>query len=322
MTGLSDSFQRPINYLRISVTDRCNLFCFYCRSEGMPLLPKEEVLSYEEIYTIVLAFSELGIKKVRLTGGEPLLRKNLPYLISKLSQIKNIDDLSLTTNGTLLLSYAKELKKSGLKRINVSLDTLRRDRFVQITREDKLEQVLQGIEEAKKIGLEPIKINMVVMRGINDDEVLDFACLSKEKGWHIRFIELMPFCNTFHFLFVSVAEVKERLKALGELEPCLPTADGGPAKYFRLPNSQGTIGFISPISEHFCFSCNRLRLTADGKLRLCLLNEIEIDLKGPLRRGSSLEEIKGIIKKAISQKPLKHHLEMGKKLKGMTYLGG
>lgn len=322
MTGLSDSFQRPINYLRISVTDRCNLYCFYCRSERMLPVPKEEILSFEEIIIIVQAFTELGINKVRLTGGEPLLRKDLPYLISELSQIKTIDDLSLTTNGTLLSNYASELKKSGLRRINISLDTLHPDRFLQITGEDKLEQVLQGIELAKKIGLEPVKINMVVMKGINDDEVLDFARLSRDEGWHIRFIELMPFGNTLPYHFISISKVKEKLEALGELKPCPPTTGSGPAKYFRFPHSKGTIGFISPVSEHFCFSCNRLRLTADGKLRLCLLDEIEIDLKGPLRSGSSLEEIKEIIKEAISQKPLKHRLEMGKKIERMTYLGG
>lgn len=322
MTGLSDSFQRPINYLRLSVTDRCNLRCFYCYQAINPF-PQSEILTYEELATLVRAFGQLGINKVRLTGGEPLLRKDLPLLVSQLANIEAINDLCLTTNGTLLSHYAAELKKRGLRRINVSLDTLRRQRYIEITGEDRLKEVLQGIEEAKRSGLNPLKINVVVMRGVNEDEVMDFARLSKEEAWHIRFIELMPFGKTNPSLFVSINEVKEKLATLGELKP-FPPADSSPAKYFHFPHSKGTIGFISPVSDHFCFNCNRLRLTPDGKLRLCLLNDEEVDLKTPLRSGISFEALKGLIKEGISQKPLRHRLSEGVKPKGraMFQLGG
>jgi len=315
MTGFSDSFQRPINYLRISVTDRCNLRCIYCMpTEGVCLMPHEDILSYEEIYNIVEAAAELGINKVRITGGEPLVRAGLPKLVQMLAQIDAIDDISLTTNGTLLAHYAAELKSAGLQRVNVSLDTLKPDRFKYITRgSSNLDDVLAGIEVAKSVGLNPVKINAVVMSGINDGELLDFATKTINDGWHVRFIELMPLNgkDTTTSQFISVNEMKQRLKVLGELEPCLPTVGNGPAKYFRLPDAKGTLGFITPVSEHFCFSCNRLRLTADGKLRPCLLSEDEIDLRQSLRSGASSEELKKLITEAAAKKPLQHHLAEG-----------
>jgi cyclic pyranopterin phosphate synthase len=328
MTGLSDSFQRPINYLRVSVTDRCNLRCIYCMpSDGIRLVSHQDILSYEEIYTIVQAATELGINKVRITGGEPLVRSGLPKLIQMLACIDVIDDISLTTNGTLLSGYAAELKQAGLQRVNVSLDTLKPDRFNYITRRsDNLSDVLEGIEVARSVGLNPVKINMVVMAGINDDELLDFATKTIDDEWHVRFIELMPFADkdAAARLFVPISDVRRRLEALGELESCLPSAGNGPAKYFRFPHAKGTIGFITPISEHFCFRCNRLRLTSDGKLRPCLLADDEIDLKQPLRSGISLEGLKQLIQEAVANKPLQHHLAKGyiPKNRPMTQVGG
>jgi len=315
MTGLSDSFQRPINYLRISVTDRCNLRCIYCMpSDGVSLMSHRDILSYEEIYTVALAAAELGIDKVRLTGGEPLVRSGLPKLIQMLAHIDAINDISLTTNGLLLSRYAAELKRAGLRRVNVSLDTLKPDKFELITRRNSnLSGVLEGIEAARSVGLNPVKINVVVMAGINDDELLDFATKTIDEGWHVRFIELMlPVgVSTTASQLVSVSNMRRRLKLLGELEPCLPSVGNGPAKYFRFPHARGTLGFITPVSEHFCFGCNRLRLTSDGKLRPCLLAEDEIDLKQPLRSGASSDGLKQLIEEAVARKPLHHHLTEG-----------
>jgi cyclic pyranopterin phosphate synthase len=315
MTGLSDSFQRPINYLRISVTDRCNLRCVYCMpAEGVSLMSHNDILRYEEIYTVARAAAELGIDKLRLTGGEPLVRSGLPKLIQMLAQIEAIDDISLTTNGTLLGRYAAELKQAGLRRVNVSLDTLKQDKFEFITRQgNNVNQVLEGIEVARAVGLNPVKLNMVVMLGINDDELVDFAAKTITEEWHVRFIELMPFTGegTTAPQFVSASEMRQRLEQLGELEPCLPSVGNGPAKYFRFPHARGTIGFITPISEHFCFQCNRMRLTADGKLRPCLLSDYEVDVKQPLRSGISSAELKELIKQAVANKPLRHRMAEG-----------
>ncbi len=315
MTGLSDSFKRPINYLRISVTDRCNLRCIYCMpAEGVCTIPHSDILTYEEIRTIVVAGAELGINKTRITGGEPLVRLGLNKLIRMLAQIDAIDDISLTTNGILLGRYAAELKSAGLKRVNVSLDTLKPDKFEFITHSDKLGDVLEGIEVARSVGLNPVKINVVVMAGVNDDEVLDFAAKTIDDDWHVRFIELMPFAGkgATDPQFVSARNIKKRLDPLGKLEPYMPSMGCGPAKYFRFPQAKGTVGFITPISEHFCVSCNRLRLTADGKLRSCLLADDEIDLKQPLRSsGISPAGLKQLIKQAVNNKPPCHHLAEG-----------
>ncbi len=311
MTKMIDSFGRSINYLRISVTDRCNLRCIYCMPpEGVPQMSHSEILSYEEIWTVVRAAAELGVNKIRLTGGEPLVRADLPNLIKMLSQIKGIEELSLTTNGTLLKKYALELKQAGLSRINVSLDTLKADKFRYITRLGELKYVLAGIEAAKKAGFDPVKINTVVMRGINDDEILDFARMTYDDGWHVRFIELMPFKGVAEF--VPSIELRQHISLLGKLEPCASMTSNGPAMYYRLSGAKGTIGFISPLTEtSFCSRCNRMRLTSDGKLRPCLLGEDEIDLKTPLRNNASIEELKRLILKAIASKPEHHHLERG-----------
>lgn len=325
MTGLSDSFQRPINYLRLSVTDRCNLHCHYCQPDGGPcFIPRPELLTFEELSLVVRAAVALGVNKVRLTGGEPLVRRDIVRLVKMLSGIKGVDDLALTTNGMLLSRFALALKKAGLKRVNISLDSLRPERFKTITGRDGLEQVLQAIGRAQQVGLNPVKVNMVLLKGINEDEILDFAQRTINDGWNVRFIELMPFGRAGDGEFLSIAEVAQRISAIGEMEPCLPKAGGGPAKYFRLPGASGTVGFIGAITEHFCFGCNRLRLTAEGKLRLCLLGDEEIDLRPALRSGASLEEIKGIIQQAASIKPEGHRIAEGiaPKHKTMSRIGG
>jgi cyclic pyranopterin phosphate synthase len=322
MTGLSDSFQRPINYLRISVTDRCNLRCVYCMpAEGVSLMSHNDILSYEEIYTVVKAAAEMGINKVRLTGGEPLVRAGLPELVNLLASIDIIDDISLTTNGTLLTHHAAELKEAGLRRVNISLDTLKPDRFENITRCGNLEDTLAGIEVARVVGLNPVKINMVVMSGINDDELPAFAAKTISDEWHVRFIELMPLNGDepITLKLVSVSDMRRRIESLGKLEPCLINVGNGPAKYFSLPGANGTIGFITPVTEHFCYRCNRLRLTADGKLRPCLLSEEEIDLREPLRRGASAAELKNLIEEAIARKPLGHKLAEGNMRRGRPF---
>jgi cyclic pyranopterin phosphate synthase len=281
--------------------------------EGISLMAHENILSYEEISTVTQAAADLGIIKVRLTGGEPLVRAGLTTLVAMLAQIQGIDDISLTTNAVILERYAGELKNAGLHRVNISLDSLRSNTFHRITRVGNLDDVLRGIEAARQAGLNPVKINTVVMRGINDDEVIDFARLTIENEWHVRFIEYMPFSNgdeKADGLLVPVAEMKASIDTLGELEPTLESG-GGPAKYFRLPGARGTIGFISPVSEHFCQVCNRLRLTADGKLRPCLFSDKEIDLREPLRQGATADDIKRLIQEAASCKPEGHRLKAG-----------
>ncbi|MFO8144024.1 MAG: GTP 3',8-cyclase MoaA [Dehalococcoidales bacterium] len=328
MTGLYDSFRRPVNYLRISVTDRCNLRCVYCMPEsGIKQIPHQDILTYEEIHVIARAATEMGINKVRLTGGEPLVRLGLAGLINMISHVEGIDDISLTTNGTLLGRYAADLKRAGLKRVNVSLDSLRSDRFRYITRSNyDVSDVLRGIDAAFAVGLVPVKINVVVMAGINDDEIIDFARKTIEEGWNVRFIEFMLTAGVAHdpARFVPVAEIKKRLAKMGVLEPVSFHSGNGPARYFRFPGSTGTIGFITPVSEHFCFQCNRLRLTSDGKLRPCLLSDYEIDLKEPLRSGMSSSVLKELIELAVRSKPLRHHITGGRLLKGrpMTQVGG
>ncbi len=311
-----DAYNRPISYLRISVTDRCNLRCIYCMPpQGVPKRPHDEILSYEEIETVVRTAAELGITKVRLTGGEPLVRPGIVDLVRMLARVEGIDDLAMTTNGILLSDYAQALAQAGLQRVNVSLDTLRPERFRRITRCGSLENVLAGMQAARAAGLEPIKINTVVIRGMNDDEAVDFARKTVEPGWHMRFIELMPIgtgtqvANDWQNRGVSAKEVREQIEStLGKLIPAKIAVGNGPARYYRLPDAKGTIGFITPISEHFCYQCNRLRLTADGHLRPCLLSDAEIDLRTPLRAGADVEQVKTLIRQAIESKPMRHHL--------------
>jgi cyclic pyranopterin phosphate synthase len=310
MTDLVDSFSRRINYMRISVTDRCDLRCIYCTDRFDPTLSHDNILRYEEIHRIVQAAAGLGVKKLRLTGGEALMRLDLYRLVEMLVHTDGIDEVSLTTNGTQLARHADELKAAGLSRVNVSLDSLKPDRFERITGSNRLTEVLEGIEAAKKAGLNPVKINMVVLRDINDDEVLDFARKTLTDGWHVRFIEHMPFVNgngingvvPIHDIMSSI----ERF--LGKLELHFPTIGNGPARYYKLPDSSGTLGFIGAVTECFCAECNRFRLTADGHLRPCLLDDDEIDLKGPLRRGADIDELECLILEAATLKQQQHHL--------------
>jgi len=326
MTGLFDSWQRQINYLRVSVTDHCNLNCVYCAAGSVSHLRRNEVLTCEEIRRVVEVAASLGINKVRLTGGEPLLRSNLIELIQVISRIEGIDDISLTSNGLLLGKYAAELKKAGLKRVNVSLDTLKKEKFKRITGLDGLGDVLSGIEAAHSAGLEPVKINMVVLRDVNDDEVIDFARMTVDRGWHVRFIEFMPIGapGTAGFITVSTQEIRERIDSLGVLQPDTGKTGNGPARYYRLPGAKGTIGFISPMTEHFCDTCNRLRLTSDGQLRPCLLDDDEVNLKELLRNGAGTEELKRLIQQAVDVKRERHHLSEGiaPEKRSMTQIGG
>ncbi|MCP4541963.1 MAG: GTP 3',8-cyclase MoaA [Chloroflexi bacterium] len=319
-----DAYNRPISYLRISVTDRCNLRCLYCMPpEGVPWRSHDDILSYEEIETIVRAAAELGISKIRLTGGEPLVRPGFVDLVRQLARIPGIDDLAMTTNSILLSRHAADLAEAGLRRVNISLDTLRPERFGRITRQGQLADVLTGMEAAREAGLEPIKINTVVIRGMNDDEVVDFAQKTIESTWNVRFIEVMPLGISpmpmgngvmadggWRERVVTAQEIRQRIEsALGALEPAKVSTGNGPARYYRLSGAQGTLGFISPISEHFCYQCNRLRLTADGQLRPCLLSDQEIDLRTPLRQGADAAQIKDLLLRGIAVKPMEHHLD-------------
>jgi len=326
MPGPHDLFNRPINYLRISVTDRCNLRCVYCMPpQGIALFPHGDILTYEEITGVVQAAAELGISKVRLTGGEPLVREGLPKLVAMIKAVPGIDDISLTTNGIYLERFAQSLKEAGLKRVNVSLDSLDAEKFKGLTRGGDLSTVLRGIKAAHEAGLVPVKVNVVVMGGINDDEIERFARLTVTDGWHVRFIELMPFVTEegVRGKFVPISEVRARLRKLGELEASAPITGNGPAKYYRFAGAAGTIGFISPVSDHFCYSCNRLRLTADGKLRPCLLSDDEIDLRRHMRSSTTAEALKQLIQDAIKNKPQKHRLDQDLVLqRPMTKLGG
>jgi cyclic pyranopterin phosphate synthase len=312
-----DGYSRPINYLRVSVTDRCNLRCQYCMPpEGIPWISHDAVLRYEEIALVVRVAAELGVSHIRLTGGEPLVRLGVEDLVRMLAGIPGVDDFAMTTNGILLPRYARVLAEAGLDRVNISLDTLRPERFQSITRGGHIEDVLAGIEAAHQAGLEPVKINTVVMRGTNDDEVVDLAWRTMEPGWNVRFIEWMPVGNTappgddaWREKVVAAEEMKQQIEAaLGDLEPAKDGKGGGPARYYRLLRAKGTIGFITPVSDHFCYHCNRLRLTADGQLRPCLLSDREIDLRTPLRQGADAAQIKALILQAIESKPLQHHL--------------
>jgi len=328
-----DAYNRPISYLRISVTDRCNLRCIYCMpEEGVPWRPHATVLRYEEIETVVRAAAALGISKVRLTGGEPLVRLGIVDLVHRIARIPAVDDLAMTTNGILLAKHAEDLAAAGLQRLNISLDTLSEKRFRRITRCGDLEQVLNGIHAARRAGLDPIKINTVVIRGLNDDEVVDLAARTlQDNWWNIRFIELMPVGNgslmmdAWRQRVVTAQEVRDRIEAaLGKLEPAKVSVGSGPARYYRLPAGRGTVGFITPISEHFCYRCNRLRLTADGQLRPCLLSDQEIDLRTPLREGAGVEEIAALIIEGIKRKPIAHGLDhdIHPRQRAMSEIGG
>ncbi|NNM33865.1 MAG: GTP 3',8-cyclase MoaA [Gemmatimonadetes bacterium] len=308
-----DGFGRSIRYLRISVTDKCNLRCVYCMpEEGLEWLRRDEILSYEEITRIVEVMAPMGLSRVRLTGGEPLVRKDLPDLVSRLSHVPGIDDISLSTNAVLLAPLARELRDAGVNRINVSLDSLRPERADRIARRpDVLKRVMEGLHAAEEVGFDPIKINVVLMRGENDDEVEDFAALTRDRPWHVRFIEVMPTEANLGLSAAQTMTCDEALALLGNVET-LESVEGpqgnGPAAYYRLPGAAGTIGVITPMSHNFCGACNRMRLTASGQLRPCLFGSIETPLRDPLRRGDDLVPL---IEETLRIKPEKHLLVQG-----------
>jgi cyclic pyranopterin phosphate synthase len=309
MNALRDNFSRVIDYLRLSVTDRCNLRCLYCMPhEGIPVLGHRDILSYEEIIKIVTIAAGLGVRKVRLTGGEPLCRKNLSFLVSSIKEIKGIEDLSLTTNGTLLKQHAQELADAGLDRVNISIDSLRPERYREITRGGSLAAALNGLAAADKAGLKPVKINMIPMRGINEDEIVAFAKITLGSDYHVRFIECMPSSDIDFWSpekYITTDEIKGIIETISPLVP-VRVRKNGPSKYFRLSGSKGVVGFISALTHHFCGDCNRLRLTSDGKLRPCLFSETEIDLLSPLRSGAADSEIERLLRLSIQIKPEGH----------------
>jgi cyclic pyranopterin phosphate synthase len=380
---LIDSYNRTIDYLRISVTDRCNFRCVYCMPEqGAPIAPKEDILTFEEIERLARIAVSLGMTKIRLTGGEPLVRRDIDQLVCKIGAIPGLTDFSMTTNGFLLARHAENFSRAGLTRINISLDTLRPERFVKLARRGSLDEVLCGIDAAESAGLVPIKLNCVMMRGWNDDEVVEFAKLTYDRPFDVRFIELMPinwsrgddsasemqsffalsapsdyrksdriqlyanantatFRSAFHSpdpevqtgqldaaqmrrAFVSTEEIKRNIEAdLGEMSPA-EIVTNGPARSFRLPGARGTVGFISQITNDMCVSCNRLRLTADGMLRPCLMADGEVDLRTAMRSGADDAAIEELFRLTVFHKPREHRLEDGLAPIGrnMSQLGG
>jgi cyclic pyranopterin phosphate synthase len=313
MNSLKDSFQRTIDYMRISITDRCNLRCVYCMpSDDLPPLEHRDILRYEEIARILQIASSLGVRRIRITGGEPLVRRDVPYLIRLIREIGGIIDISLTTNGILLEEYADALAEAGLQRVNVSLDSLRPDKYREMTRGGQIERVFRGIEAAEKAGLSPVKINMVPIRGLNEDEIEGFARMTLNAPYQVRFIEFMPFGTRDMWSverLIQVEEIKAIVEKIGSLAP-VRLKKSGPARYFQFDKAAGVIGFISPLSNHFCGECNRLRLTADGKLRPCLFSETEIDLKPALRNDARDSEIERLIRLSIQVKPEGHNMGM------------
>ncbi|OGP81378.1 MAG: cyclic pyranopterin phosphate synthase MoaA [Deltaproteobacteria bacterium RBG_16_54_11] len=329
MKLLLDNYDRKINYLRLSITDRCNLRCRYCMpEEGVELVGHKDLLTYEEIVRTIEVFARNGITKIRLTGGEPLVRRGVVDLIKRIARIEGVKDLSLTTNGVLLKDYARDLAEAGLRRINISLDTLQAERFAYITRRDRFKEVWEGIEETMRQGFSPVKINVVVMKGFNDDELRAFARLSLAYPLHIRFIEFMPVGGVSHWdgqEIIPFSRIMEEIKGIGELVPMGPYENGGPAKRYYIKGGKGEIGFISPITSHFCAQCNRLRLTPDGKIRTCLFSDEEIDLKGALRKAGGEAILEEILYQALQAKPEGHRIgdiRFKKCQRGMHAIGG
>ena len=305
-----DQFGRRIEYLRISVTDRCNFRCLYCMpAAGLPWLPKDEILRYEEIVDVVRQLAPLGLRRLRITGGEPTIRPQLPELVRMLREVPGVEDIALSTNGVTLPGMAGVLAEAGLSRVNISADSLRPDRVAAIARRDLGFDLVRAAAAAESAGLFPVKVNVVVMRGINDDEVEAFAELTRAHPWHVRFIELMPVGELRELTWDHVVpsdEVLGRIAALGALAPDPgPAVGNGPARYFRLPGGAGTVGVITPMTHTYCGSCNRVRLTADGRLRTCLFGDHEVGLREPLRRG---EPLAPLFRQALAEKPEAHAL--------------
>lgn len=325
-----DPFGRSITYLRISLTDRCNLRCVYCMpQDGVEWLPRADQLSVEEIVRVVEAAADGGVRRIRLTGGEPLVHPYIVEIVRRIASIQTIEEVSLTTNAMRLERLAQPLADAGLTRVNISLDTLNRDRFKRITRGGEIERVWKGVAAAEKAHLTPIKLNTVIVRGLNADELPALAWLTIWNNWHVRFIEVMPIGNNQEWgegfpapdaRYVSVQEMHERLAPLN-LQPVNAPCGNGPARTFQIPGALGTVGFISPLGEHFCENCNRLRLTSDGRLRSCLVSPNEVSLRDAVRTGESLEPY---FKQAILDKP-KHHNMLSATAdtqRGMSQIGG
>jgi cyclic pyranopterin phosphate synthase len=323
--ALRDQHGRSIEYLRISVTDRCNFRCQYCMPvEGLQWLPKRDILSYEEIVAIVRQLAPLGLRRLRITGGEPTIRPDLPALIRLLRDVPGVEDIALSTNGVRLPDLAAPLREAGLDRVNMSADSLRPDRIAAIARRNLAFDPAASLLSAERAGLGPLKVNVVVLRGINDDEVADFARLTVEHPWHVRFIELMPVGDLRELTWEHVVpsqEVLDRVGALGALAPAEGPRGNGPAKYYQLPGAAGTVGVITPMTHTYCGSCNRVRLTADGRLRTCLYGDHEVNLRDPLRNGEPLEPL---FREALAGKPREHNLlqmQVGG-LRALSQVGG
>lgn len=326
MTALRDQWGRTIEYLRISITDRCNFRCVYCMpTEGLQWLPKSDILSYEEITAVVRQLAPLGLRRLRITGGEPTIRPDLATLIRELKGVPGIEDIALSTNGVRLPDLAVALAAAGLDRVNMSADSLRPERIAAIARRDLAFDPVAAAAAAQTAGLEPVKINVVVLRGQNDDEVLDFARLTIDRPWHVRFIELMPVGDLRELTWEHVVpseDVLRRIATIGPLEPDTGPARGnGPAAYHRLRGAAGTVGVITPMTHTYCGSCNRVRLTADGRLRTCLYGDHEVNLRDPLRRG---EPLAPLFRQALADKPKEHALlqmQVGG-LRALSQVGG
>lgn len=310
-----DRYGRRIRYLRISLTDHCNLRCVYCMPDDMTFQPVAELMQDEEILRLVGLFAGLGFDKYRLTGGEPTVRAHIVDLVRRIAHTPGVRSLSMTSNGVLFSKLAADLKAAGLQRVNFSLDTVNPEKFERLTRRGRLEDVWDGIQAAEAVGLTPVKINSVVVRDYNQADVIDLARLTIERPWQVRFIEMMPFGGATEFQLmrgVSMAEIRAEIeKALGTLEPVNDGKLDGEAAVYRLPGALGIVGFISTVTQPFCHSCSRARLTADGRLRLCLLREDEVDLLTPLRAGAADAELREMIREAIWHKPMGHRLAEG-----------
>ena len=319
--ALQDQFGRSIEYLRISVTDRCNFRCVYCMpEEGMQWLPKSAILSYEEIHDVVRQLAPLGLRRLRITGGEPTIRPQIHELVRMLRSVPEITDIALSTNGVRLPEIGRLLREAGLDRVNMSVDSLRPERIAGIARRDLGFDPVRAARAAQDAGLAPIKLNMVVMRGINDDEIEAMARLTVDHPWHVRFIELMPVGDMRALTWEHVVPSDEILARLRAIAPLTPTAGpprgNGPAAYYQWPNAAGSIGVITPMTHTYCASCNRVRLTADGRLRTCLFGDHEVDLRTPLRAGEPLESY---FRRALAEKPKEHQL-LQMKIGGLSAL--
>ena len=326
---MEDGFGRRVEYLRVSVTDKCNLRCVYCMpEEGLPWLKREQLLRYEEIAEIVREMAGLGLRRVRITGGEPLVRRDLAALARMIRGVPEIDDLAVSTNAVLLEAQAEALRDAGVDRLNVSLDSLRPERIDAISRRPgSAAAIFRGLDAAERAGFAPIKVNCVVMRGRNDDEVADFAAVTRERPWHVRFIEVMPTGDNLGVSageYVASDEMLEEVRRLGELRPVAGPTGNGPARYFAFPGAAGTVGVITPMSHNYCDRCNRMRLTADGQLRPCLFGDLQTNLRDRLRAGRPLEPL---IRQTLRVKPERHWLVQGSDagsggLRALSQVGG